>query len=132
MNALIRGISPILGVKRVRQTAEYYRDVMGFALDPIDGVFQPSADEPDGVYGIVKRGDIWIHFQIRRDAGVQSKRQFIERDIYLYVDDVVAWHSDLKNRGANIIQPLVEAAYGFREFTAEDLNGFRLTFGQQI
>ena len=41
--------SPVLGVRRVRPAAEYYRDVLGFNLDPQDGVFQPSADEPDGV-----------------------------------------------------------------------------------
>jgi catechol 2,3-dioxygenase-like lactoylglutathione lyase family enzyme len=42
-------VSPILAVANVRETAEYYRDVLGFDLDPIDGVFQPSSDEPGGV-----------------------------------------------------------------------------------
>ncbi len=60
----IARISPVLGVKSVRKSAEYYRDVLGFSLDPVDGVFQPTLDEPDGVYAIVKKGDFWIHFQI--------------------------------------------------------------------
>ena len=46
--------SPIPSVRNVRQTAEYYRDVLGFSLDPLNGVFQPTADEPGGVYAIVK------------------------------------------------------------------------------
>src|SRR5437899_815488 len=58
--------SPVLGVRNVRQAAEYYRDVLGFSLDPVEGVFQPSEDEPGGVYAIVKRAGVWIHFQIRR------------------------------------------------------------------
>ena len=62
--------SPVLGVRRVRQAAEYYRDVLGFDLDPVDGVFQPSPDEPDGVYAIIKRPGVWIHLQIRRGARV--------------------------------------------------------------
>ena len=33
------------GVGHVRQAAEHYRDVLGFSLDPVDGVFQPTADE---------------------------------------------------------------------------------------
>ena len=52
-------VSPVLGVKRVRQAAEYYRDVLGFSLDPVDGVFQPSPEEPDGVYAIVKKGGVF-------------------------------------------------------------------------
>lgn len=53
--------SPILGVRQVRRAAEYYRDVLGFSLDP-DGVFQSSPDEPGGVYAIVKRPGAWVHF----------------------------------------------------------------------
>ena len=66
--------SPILGVPRVRQAAEYYRDVLGFTLDPVDGVFQPSPSEPDGVYAIVKRPGAWVHFQIRRGDPQERKR----------------------------------------------------------
>ena len=48
-------VSPVLGVRNVHRAAEYYRDVLGFSLDPVDGVFQPTSDEPGGVYAIVKR-----------------------------------------------------------------------------
>ena len=75
--------SPVLGVRNVRQAAEYYRDVLGFSLDPVDGVFQPSADEPGGVYGIVKRPGVLIHFQIRRGELPERRRQAFERDVYL-------------------------------------------------
>ena len=132
MNNTIARISPIFGVKRVRQAAEYYRDVLGFSLDPVDGVFQPSPAEPDGVYAIVKSGDVWIHFQIRRDAIPIRGRHSLERDVYLYVDDISAVHTELVSRGANIVSPLSNTPYGIREFTVEDLNGFRLTYGQPI
>ncbi len=130
MNATIPRISPILGVKRVRQAAEYYRDILGFSLDPVDGVFQPSASEPDGVYAIVKNGDVWIHFQIRRDTIPVRDRHSLERDVYLYVNDISATHAELSSLGANIISPPANMPYGLREFTVEDLNGFRLTYGQ--
>lgn len=52
-------VSPVLGVRHVRKAAEYYRDVLGFSLDPAHGVFQPTADEPGGVYAIVKRFGVW-------------------------------------------------------------------------
>ena len=122
--------SPILGVRDVRQAAEYYRDVLGFTLDPEDGVFQPSADEPGGVYGIVKRAGVWIHFQIRRDDPPARARQPLERDVYIYLASLDEVYADLQSRGATILQPPRETPYGIRELVVEDLNGYRIAFGQ--
>lgn len=123
-------VSPVLGVRNVREAAEYYRDVLGFNLDPLNGVFQPSADEPGGVYAIVKRSGVWIHFQIRRGDLPDRRRQSIERDMYIYVDDLDALHADLQRRGAKIQQGPRMAPYGIREIEIEDLNGYRVTFGE--
>jgi uncharacterized glyoxalase superfamily protein PhnB len=122
--------SPILGVRNVREAAEYYRDVLGFDLDPVDGVFQPSNDEPGGVYGIVKREGVWIHFQIRRGEMLERKRQPFERDVYLYVDDLETLAVDLERRGASVVAGPHVAPYGIRELEVVDLNGYRLTFGE--
>src|SRR5262249_9645105 len=107
-----------------------YRDVLGFSLDPVDGVFEPSPDEPGGVYGIVKRSGVWIHFQIRRGDLPQRTRQPFEGDVYLYVTDLDSLFQELKQRSAVILQPPRAAPYGIREVIVEDLNGYRLTFGE--
>lgn len=122
--------SPILGVPRVRQAAEYYRDVLGFTLDPEDGVFQPSPDEPDGVYAILKRPGVWIHLQIRRRDMAQPPRPAFERDVYVYVQNVDAVHADLQARGATILSPPSMTPHGICEMVVEDLNGYRLAFGE--
>jgi uncharacterized glyoxalase superfamily protein PhnB len=122
--------APILGVRRVRPTAEYYRDVLGFSLDPADGVFQPSPNEPDGVYAIVKRPGVWIHFQVRREDAPARQRSPFERDVYLYVSDLDGLHADLERRGATILSPPQMAPHGIREMVVEDLNGYRLAFGE--
>lgn len=122
--------SPVLGVRNVRQAAEYYRDVLGFTLDPVDGVFQPSADEPGGVYAIVERSGALMHFQIGRGEIPERERASFERDVYLYVPDLDALHGDLRQRGAVIRQGPQVAPYGIREIVVEDLNGYRLTFGE--
>ena len=124
--------SPVLGVRNVRQAAEYYRDILGFDLDPVDGVIQPSPDEPNGVYAIVKRGGAWVHFQIRRGEFVERKRQPLEHAVYIYVNDLDAVYADLQQRGAVIKQPPTVAPYGLREIEVEDLNAFRLTFGEFV
>lgn len=122
--------SPILGVPNVRQAAQYYRDVLGFHLDPAIGVFQPSPDEPGGVYAIVKRSGVWIHFQIRREPIPPRQRGPFERDVYLYVQDLATLHAELLQRGATILHPPRDAAYGLRELVVEDPNGYRLAFGE--
>lgn len=131
MNAKAWTVSPILGVLNVRETAEHYRDVLGFSLDPVDGVFQPSPDEPGGVYAIVKRGSAWIHFQIRRRELPRPPRGPFERDIYLYVDDLDNLHADLQRRGARILSAPAIAPHGLHELLVEDLNGYRIAFGER-
>jgi uncharacterized glyoxalase superfamily protein PhnB len=123
-------VAPVLGVRRVRQAAEYYRDVLGFTLDPVDGVFQPAPDEPGGVYAIVNREGVSIHFQIRRGRLLEGERRSLERDVYLYVENLDALYADLQRRGATVTQPPRVAPYGLREIVVEDLNGYRLTFGE--
>lgn len=123
--------SPVLGVANVREAAEYYRDVLGFGLDPAD-VFQPSPEEPGGVYAIVKRPGAWIHFQIRRESAPPREREAIEIDAYVYVDDVDGLYSDLQCRGAVILQSPIVMPYGLREMVVEDLNGYRVAFGEFV
>jgi uncharacterized glyoxalase superfamily protein PhnB len=132
MSASAWRTSPVLGVRDVRKTAEYYRDVLGFNLDPEHGVFQPTADEPGGVYGIVERSGAMVHFQIRRGELPERKRGTFERDLYIYVHDLAALHAELQRRGANIVQPPKVAPYGIREIEVVDLNGHRLTFGEIV
>ena len=124
--------SPILAVRNVRQTAEYYRDVLGFTLDSVDGVFQPTADEPGGVYAIVKRSGVWVHFQIRREDLPQRTRPAFERDVYLYVEGLDGLYTDLQQRGAVILQPPHIAPHGIREMLVQDVNGYRLAFGEFV
>ena len=123
-------VSPILGVANVRRSAEYWRDVLGFSLDPDDGIFAPMPTEPEGVYGIVKRGGVWVHFQVRRGAAPPlADRPSHERDLYLYVNRIDELHDNLVGRGAKIVQPPTVARFGILELVVEDPDGHRIAFG---
>ena len=94
-------VAPVLGVSNVRRAAEYYRDVLGFTLDPGDGIFAPPGGDPGGVYGIVRRDGIEIHFQFRRDVPPDGVHRTGEAcDVYVRVVDVDALHAELAGRGA--------------------------------
>jgi uncharacterized glyoxalase superfamily protein PhnB len=87
-------------------------------------------DEPGGVYGIVSREGASIQLQIRRGDLPERQRESIERDVYIYVDDLDELHAGLQRRGANITQLPKVSPYGIREIEVEDLNGYRITFGE--
>jgi uncharacterized glyoxalase superfamily protein PhnB len=124
--------APVLGVQNVRQTAEYYRDVLGFELDPETGVFQGAGDDPGGLYAIVRRAGASLHFQIRRGDLPDRRRTSMERDVYIYVDDVDTLYRELRSRGVATVSPPQNAPYGLREILVEDPNGYRVTFGAPL
>jgi uncharacterized glyoxalase superfamily protein PhnB len=123
-------MAPVLGVRDVRATAEYWRDVLGFSLDPRTGVVDGVDADEGAVYALLSRAGTEVHFQIRRREPRPAEREGIETDVYVFVEDVDALHAELAGRGANITQEPRMAPYGIREIRVEDPNGIRTTFGQ--
>jgi uncharacterized glyoxalase superfamily protein PhnB len=123
-------VAPVLGVRDVRATAEHWRDVLGFTLDPQTGVIDGVDADEGAVYALLEREGARVHFQIRRREPRPAEREGIETDLYFFVDDVDSLHRELAERGAEIAQPPTAAPYGMREIRVEDPNGIRVTFGQ--
>ena len=121
---------PVLGVRDVTAAAEYWRDVLGFDLDPEHGVIDGTDDEPGGIYAVVSRRGSRVHFEIRRRGSVRGEhdRERIETD-YVFVDDVDSLYDELRERGADVWGPPTVAPYGLREIRVEDGSGHRITFG---
>ena len=122
-------IAPLLGFRDVRKAVDYYCETFGFS-NP-GGVFEGIGDE-GGVYGIVRRDGIEIHLQIRRRDPVSDERESIEGDAYIFVPDVEALYQELRGRGARVFRSLRDEPYGLRDFSVEDLEGHRISFGQPI
>jgi catechol 2,3-dioxygenase-like lactoylglutathione lyase family enzyme len=53
-------------------------------------------------------------------------------DAYFWPDDVDAFHAELKDRGATIIQAPTNQPYGLRDFRIQDPDGYVLAFGKRI
>jgi len=119
-----KSIAPSFVVSDVVATAEYYRDVLGFA---ILGFF---ADPP--VFAMVARGGVEIHFG-KADAEPQrSNLEFreISSDAYIWVDDVEALFDELTASGADIIEGPTLRIYNCVEMEVRDCNDFKLVFSQ--
>lgn len=120
-------IAPILGVRDVLKTVEYFQQTLGFDFGPQS--IQKGVGDEGAVYAVGRRADIAIHIQIRRRPLHFEARASHECDAYLYVDDVDALSQELLGRGARMHRGVQDEPYGIRDFTIETPDGHRIAFG---
>jgi ankyrin repeat protein len=107
---------PILNVRNVRASIDYYVEKLGFAKEWDWG------DPP--TFGCVWRDQVRI-FLCHDAQGVRGVW------ISIFVQDVDALHQDYVRRGALIRQPPTNFEWGVREMNVEDLDGHRLRVGSE-
>lgn len=123
----IVGSAPILLVKDVVASADYYRDKVGFSYTRFWG-------EPPR-FCILWRGDFHLMLSQVEDSSVIVPHYEIVKglwNVYFWVDDADAMYEELKGRGAIIDYELCDQPYGCREFGIQDLDGYDIAFGQDI
>jgi hypothetical protein len=85
------------------------------------------------VFAIVGRDDVVMQFG-RVDEGEtvapNRKRREEALDAYIWVNDVDALYSELKAKGAKILEGPVLRFYKCYELVVEDLNGYCLVFSR--
>ena len=115
----------VLLVDDVCGMLDYYRDKLGFEVEEYD--LNPEH------YGFARRGACAVHFACFRDAGPQPNSVAVPPDmydLYVYVDDVEGLHEEVVERGAELVHPPVDQAYGLREIRVRDPGGYILAFGE--
>ena len=125
-------VAPVLGCRDVRAAAYYFRDVLGFELDPEQGIHGGVDADEGAVYAIVRREGVTVHLQIRRRDVFTGPREGIECDVYVYVTDADALYAEYIGRNARVVRPIEDSRYGLRDFVVEDGEGHRLVFGSPI
>ena len=122
-------VAPVLIVDDVAATANYYRDVLGFVYDRLWG-------EPPSFCMVHRAGSIVMLKQlggtdaVRPNSAVDPEHE--TWDAYIWVSDADALHAEFAANGAKITRELCTQEYGCRDFDVEDLNGYRLCFGQPL
>ena len=123
----IVGSAPILLVKDVIASANYYRDKVGFAYEQFWG-------EPP-CFCILWRDKFNLMLsQVDDPKSIIPHYKVVERmwNVYFWVNDADALYAELKSRGATIDYELCDQPYGCREFGIQDLDGYDIAFGQDI
>jgi uncharacterized glyoxalase superfamily protein PhnB len=119
-------ISPTLAVRNVKQTIEFYKNFLAFKM----GMAFPDADNPE--YADLSKDGMVLMFIPAENIGIGSEEKLgIGVNIYMQIDgDIDEYYNELKNNGIKIVVDIKDEPYGIRDFTVEDINGYRLTFNQ--
>ena len=119
-------IAPCFLVDDVVETANYYRDTLGFHYERFFG--EPAS------FCMVKRHGIVIMLSQSRRPGFMRPNHVTEPgsdtwDAYVWVDDADALVAEYVSKGVKIVRAISDQPYGCRDFEIEDCNGYRLCFG---
>ena len=117
MSTEFLGVNPILPVKNVTDTAEFFRDKLGFNIDVIwDG----------NTYGVVRRGNAVIELGAKRPDQVGGDICIIR------VDNADSIYKEWKTKDIEFVGDFTERKYGSKDFRIKDNNGNMLIVGHAL
>lgn len=111
------GSATTFHVSDVGASLRFYTDVLGF-----------SERFRFGDYAGISHGDVQIHLS---GPLATNKKQIGQGSIYIFCDDVDAYHDQVSRRGARIQAPPRNYEYGMRDFVIEDPDLNLVAFGQE-
>lgn len=123
----IQAVAPVLLVRNVVASANYFRDKLGFSYDRFWG------EPPD--FCMVERDEQTVMLsQAPAHAKLVPHWHVVGQmwNAYFWVKDVDALYAEYKKSGATIDYELGLKPYGVREFGVQDLDGHDIAFGQIV
>jgi catechol 2,3-dioxygenase-like lactoylglutathione lyase family enzyme len=119
--------APVLLVRDVRASAEYFRDKLGFAFDKLWG-------EPPDFCMVRRDGNTVMLSQAPANAALVPHWRVVDKmwEVYFWVDDVEAIYREFQERGAIIDYHLGIKPYGVKEFGVQDVDDHDIAFGQVL
>jgi catechol 2,3-dioxygenase-like lactoylglutathione lyase family enzyme len=124
----LHGIQPVHRVRDVNTSVAYYRDVLGFEIDFVQG------DPP--AHARVSSGDrtngtaVRIRFeQLARDAASSTDAGYCYIHVGHDLDGLCQWY---RSRGATILREPESHPWGLRDFYVRDCDGYVLCFAGEL
>src|SRR6202008_1847639 len=109
-------VEPILAVRNVVETLQYWRDVLGFPETWTWG-------EPPN-YGGVRWQGVFIQFSQNPELASASKGNAI----FIRVNKLEALYHFHQEKNAEIVEPLENKPWGMAGYTIRELNGYYVVF----
>jgi uncharacterized glyoxalase superfamily protein PhnB len=119
-------ISPTLAVRNMKQTIEFYKNSLGFKM----GMVFPDAGNPE--YADLSKDGMVLMFIPAENIGIGTQEKLgVGLNMYMQIDgDIDEYYNELKNKSVKIAVDIKDEPYGIRDFTVEDIDGYKLTFNQ--
>lgn len=118
-----QAVVPLLQVGNLPESLEYYVSVLGFEVEAA----WPDDREPRWVH--IQRDN--THFVLTIDLGTSDRPFIAEKGngvvLYVVVDHIEAAYQELQERGAIVVQDMVQFG-DRRQFSIGELNGYVLAF----
>jgi uncharacterized glyoxalase superfamily protein PhnB len=113
----------VLAVRNLKESTQFYREVLGFERDFGDG--------SDG-WSFLSRDSFKVMLGECPDEKAAAELGDHSYFAYLRVEGVDELYQELSARGAQVISPLGSKPWGLREFGIRTPDGHRMTFGEPI
>jgi catechol 2,3-dioxygenase-like lactoylglutathione lyase family enzyme len=124
---------PQFRVPDVVQTAEYYRDVLGFQIAGYwNGESVTNDPSAPPVFGIVWRDRVEFFFSRADSSPVRTSGAEFALDAYVRITGGDDLATELRDRGAEIIDGPIDRIYNQRELVVKDCNDLVICFGEEI
>ena len=114
-------VTPMIHVPDIRATVEWYKSI-GFTVLSTDDEFGELH------WALLSFGDGHVMFNAGGRSSAEERR---EVDLYVETENVDDLFRRLKGRVAVREEP-DDTFYGMREFIIRDIDGFWVTFGQEV
>jgi uncharacterized glyoxalase superfamily protein PhnB len=118
----LRNFAPQLLVDDLERAMKFYRELLGFSFGSVWRGFN-AIGERDGFTVHLKCAPKTIEDRVHR-------WQHEHLDIHASVIGVRALYDECMAKGATIVKPLAETAWGTSDFYLEDPEGYILAFGE--
>lgn len=114
-------------VADVVKAAGYYRDAMGFTFDRFWG-------EPPAFCMVWRNEQCVMLSQVADTKLIRPVSTVVPEiwDAYFWVDDAEGFFDEMKTKGVKIVSEPTMKSYRVLEFTVEDLDGYKLAFGEGL
>jgi len=123
----LHGMHPVLAVPDVNATVSYYRDMLGFHVDFVEGdppVHARVCADPTYVAPTVH-----IRFEPLEPAAAPNPSVYLWVHVGLGLDKLFDVYRD---RGVKIVQEPEDRPWGLRQFIIEDCNGYLISFSAEM
>ena len=121
-------VAPEFFVPDVDDAVQFYTDRLGFH------VWRIQREVERAVFAVLtfERAVVMFAHDILYAGGPPSGARGVGVSTRLMVGDVDAVYRRCQENGITVVHDIADRGYGLRDFTIEDLNGFRLRFASPL